>query len=78
LSGKYKAMILIIVVLAAAALLLMPQQEKAEEGPAAPEQTEEPQSESFTSTGPSQNPYQEYLAARQKNKPILLEFYARW
>lgn len=78
LSGKNKAIILIIVVLAVVAVLLIPLQEKAAETPVIPEQSIESQVQSFTSTKPSQNPYQDYLAARRENKPVILEFYARW
>lgn len=78
MSGKNKAIILIIVVLAVVAVLLIPLQEKTAETPVIPEQSIESQVQSFTSTKPSQNPYQDYLAARRENKPIILEFYARW
>ena len=78
LSGKNKAIILIIVVLAAVAVLLIPLQEKAVETPVITEQSTESQVQSFASIKPSQNPYQDYLAARRENKPIILKFYARW
>jgi thiol:disulfide interchange protein len=72
LSGKYKIIILSIVVLAILAVIFLPQLERS-----ADEQTNIPAEESFSAT-PNKEPYQDYLAARSDQKPILLEFYARW
>jgi len=72
LPGKYKIIVLTIVLLAVLAVIFLPQ----------PERFEGEQSlatgEISLSATPNKDPYQDYLAARRDQKPILLEFYARW
>jgi len=72
LSGKFKIIVLSIVVLAVLAVIFIPQLERF-----AGEQVTAPGEASF-SAEPNKDPYQDYLAARRDQKPILLEFYARW
>ncbi len=72
MSGKYKAVILAIVLLAVLAVILVPQPGRFEG-----EQSAVSREDSF-SADPNKDPYQDYLAARRDQKPILLEFYARW
>ena len=72
MSGKYKIITLSIVVLAVLAVIFMPQPERF-----AGEQSLVPGEGSF-SAEPNKEPYQDYLAARRDQKPIVLEFYARW
>lgn len=72
LSGKIKIIVLSIVVLAVLSVLFIPQPERFED-----EQSLAPGAVSF-SVEPNKEPYQDYLAARRDQKPILLEFYARW
>lgn len=72
MSGKIKIIVLSIVVLAVLSVLFIPQPERFED-----EQSLAPGAVSF-SVEPNKEPYQDYLAARRDQKPILLEFYARW
>jgi len=72
LSGKYKIIVLSIVVLAILAVVFIPRPERF-----AGEQSTAPGEVTF-SAEPNKDPYQDYLAARRDQKPILLEFYARW
>jgi len=82
--NKSKIIILAVVVMAVVAIFLFSSSNLF--GPAEEVETEdrefidtaEKEEESLTDFKPADNPYAEYIRARENKKPIVLEFYARW
>ena len=69
---KYKMIILALVFVAVLFILLT-------SGTVLDHRAEPPESEEAeTVFKPNEEPYINYLEARQANKPVFLEFYARW
>ncbi len=72
MSAKYKYLILIVVVAAVMTVLFLPGSELISDVQTV---TDEPDPENFV---PDDRPYTAYTEAIQAQRPIVLEFYARW
>ncbi len=87
MSRKYKLAILAIVAMAVIAVLVATNQEMFSMAAekldntvdiSVNEEITEEQERADLEFAPAADPYKSYLEARQANKPIVLEFYARW
>lgn len=83
LANRYKLAILVVVGIAVVSIFIfsaVPQFAPAVEETAEPEETVDAVPEQVLSAEfkPAEDPFFEYTNARNNNKPIVLEFYARW
>jgi uncharacterized membrane protein len=81
--NKSKMIILAVVVMAVVAIFLFSSSNQP--GPSEEVETDDRETidtaekaEDLTEFKPADNPYAEYIRARENKKPIVLEFYARW
>ncbi len=69
--NKYKLIALLVIIAAVLAVLYLPDSDRT----AAEDATGGTTAEVFS---PNEEPYRDFIEARQANKPIFLEFYARY